>query len=227
MTDNPFQEEPLEHLWQMLRVVNLTIRPYYERVQKPYELPLPQYWILRCLRERPDITAQEISDFHGMRSMTVSRGVSQLVKKELIERTPDMLDKRRIKLNLTEKGTKLIEFLYERSLERDAFVFGDLSKQERLALNKTLKKISKRIRAVPWEWDKNGNKIHNVVPAEFEPPRSVNGSEDGDESAESAESGDSADSAEIETLRAENEQLRQIVADLTLKNHMLTKPEHV
>lgn len=219
MTDNSFQEEPLEHLWQMLRVVNLTIRPYYERVQKPYDLPLPQYWILRCLRERPNSTAQDISDFHGMPSMTVSRGVGQLVKKELVERQPDSLDKRRVRLNLTEKGSELIEFLYELSLERDAFVFGGLSQKERLALNKTLKKITGRIRASTWEWDKNGNKVHVLVPENFEPESvSLNGvlnDEDDDDLTENM--------AELEALRAENHQLKLIIADLTLKNHTLSQ----
>ena len=72
---------------------------------------------------------------------TISRAVTALMKREIVERVENEDDRREFRLRLTRKGTALYEELIPRLLRREQEILSCLSAQERRDFARLLGKI--------------------------------------------------------------------------------------
>ncbi len=110
--------------------------------QTRYGLDIPEWRVLATLGFRNDAcSAQYIAQCTRTHKSTISRAVTSLMKRQIIERVENADDRREFRLRLTRKGTDLYEELIPRLLRREREILSCLSAPERKALAGLLGKI--------------------------------------------------------------------------------------
>ena len=102
----------------------------------------PEQWsVLCCLWEKEGLYLTEVTDKTGRDKYTISRIVTLLSKKGLVESRPDSSDKRRTNLYLTPKGQALKEPVTALVEEFTHKVFQDFSEEDIASIKKLTKGI--------------------------------------------------------------------------------------
>ncbi len=110
--------------------------------QERYRLDIPEWRVLATLGFRNDAcSAQYISYCTRTHKSTISRAVTALLKRRLIERVANENDRREFRLRMTSKGKTLYEELIPRLLHREREILASLSAQERKDFARLLGKI--------------------------------------------------------------------------------------
>jgi DNA-binding MarR family transcriptional regulator len=117
--------------------------------QERYGLDIPEWRVLATLGFRNDAcSAQFISDCTRTHKSTISRAVTALMQRQIIERIENEDDRREFRLRMTRKGRALYEDLIPRLLRREQEIMSCLSAQERKDLAALLGKIEKSLHLV-------------------------------------------------------------------------------
>jgi DNA-binding MarR family transcriptional regulator len=110
--------------------------------QERYGLDIPEWRVLATLGFRDDAcSAQYISHCTRTHKSTISRAVTALMERKLIERVENEEDRREFRLRLTRKGKTLYEALIPRLLRREQEILSCLSARERKEFANLLGKI--------------------------------------------------------------------------------------
>ena len=107
-----------------------------------YGLDIPEWRVLATLGFRHDAcSAQYIAHCTRTHKSTISRAVTSLMKRQIIERVENEDDRREFRLRLTRKGATLYEELIPRLLRKEQEILSCLSAQERRDFARLLGKI--------------------------------------------------------------------------------------
>jgi DNA-binding MarR family transcriptional regulator len=110
--------------------------------QARYGLDIPEWRVLATLGFRVEpCSAQYIAHCTRTHKSTISRAVTTLMKRQMIERVENEDDRREFRLRMTAKGKALYEELIPRLLRREHEILSCLSVQERKNLAALLGKI--------------------------------------------------------------------------------------
>ena len=111
-----------------------------------YGLDIPEWRVLATIGFRDDAcSAQYISHCTRTHKSTISRAVTALMKRQLVERVENQDDRREFRLRMTPKGSALYQQLIPRLLRREQEILSCLSAQERKNFAKLLGKIEKSL----------------------------------------------------------------------------------
>lgn len=111
-----------------------------------YGLDIPEWRVLATLGFRHDpCSAQYIADCTRTHKSTISRAVTALMTRQLVERVENADDRREFRLRLTRKGTALYEELIPRLLRKEQEIMSCLSAQERRDFGRLLGKIEQSL----------------------------------------------------------------------------------
>jgi DNA-binding MarR family transcriptional regulator len=117
--------------------------------QARYGLDIPEWRVLATLGFRNDAcSAQYISDCTRTHKSTISRAVTALMERQIIERVENTKDRREFRLRLTRKGRALYEELIPRLLRKEQDILSCLSAQERKDFAALLGKIERSLALV-------------------------------------------------------------------------------
>ncbi len=111
-----------------------------------YGLDIPEWRVLATLgfRHAP-CSAQYIAQCTRTHKSTISRAVTSLMKRQIIERVENEDDRREFRLRLTRKGATLYEELIPRLLRKEQEILSGLSAQERRDFARLLGKIEQSL----------------------------------------------------------------------------------
>ncbi|MEO1344883.1 MAG: MarR family transcriptional regulator [Pseudomonadota bacterium] len=101
----------LRHAWRINFVANFFTGPVYRNLSDKFGITRPEFVILYCLRHMPGLVAQDICRVTGQPKNSISRAVSDLLKKGYVQRSIDPEDKRAKPLTLTEAGRTILDNL--------------------------------------------------------------------------------------------------------------------
>jgi DNA-binding MarR family transcriptional regulator len=111
-----------------------------------YGLDIPEWRVLATLGFRNDAcSAQYISHCTRTHKSTISRAVTALMKRQLVERVENQDDRREFQLRMTPKGSALYQQLIPRLLRREQEILSCLSAHERKDFARLLGKIEKSL----------------------------------------------------------------------------------
>ncbi len=111
-----------------------------------YGLDIPEWRVLATLGFRKDAcSAQYISQCTRTHKSSISRAVTALLQRKMIERVENEQDRREFRLRLTKQGRALYEELIPRLLRKEREIMSCLSVQERKALGELLGKVEKSL----------------------------------------------------------------------------------
>lgn len=100
--------------------------------QERYGLDIPEWRVLATLGFRVEpCSAQYIAHCTRTHKSTISRAVTALMQRQLVERVENTHDRREFALRMTRKGKALYEQLIPRLLRREQEILSCLSAQER------------------------------------------------------------------------------------------------
>jgi DNA-binding MarR family transcriptional regulator len=123
-------------------VSNALSSEYRER----YGLDIPEWRVLATLGFRNDAcSAQYIAHCTRTHKSTISRAVTALMQRQLIERVENEDDRREFALRMTRKGQALYEELIPRLKRKEQEILSCLSAQERKEFSSALGKIEKHL----------------------------------------------------------------------------------
>ena len=114
--------------------------------QTRYGLDIPEWRVLATLGIRNDAcSAQYISDCTRTHKSTISRAVTALMERQIVERVENAEDRREFRLRLTRKGRSLYEELIPRLLRKEQEILSCLSASERKQFAMLLGRIEKSL----------------------------------------------------------------------------------
>src|SRR5690242_19699830 len=87
---------PLPIAYRLSYVANFYVGPLVKNMERSFGLSRPEWIILFCLHQRPELSAQQISNVSGRPKTSISAAVRQLQEKKLIVRSTDVRDGRRL-----------------------------------------------------------------------------------------------------------------------------------
>lgn len=132
--------------FKLVRVVNLTARPFQAGLGKAHQLTLNEWRVMVVLASHPGSAATDIAEITGLDKMSVSRALSGLRKLGRVRLQSDDADLRRSKVYLTAAGKKLYARIGAQAQQREAQLFSGLSAQEHEAMGATLDKLVSALR---------------------------------------------------------------------------------
>lgn len=114
--------------------------------QERYGLDIPEWRVLATLGFRDDAcSAQFISRCTRTHKSTISRAVTTLMTRQLVERVENEDDRREFRLRMTRKGKALYEELIPRLKRKEQAILSCLSAQERKHFAFMLGKIERSL----------------------------------------------------------------------------------
>ncbi len=127
--------------FKLVRVVNLTARPFHERVGREHQLTLNEWRTMAVLGAQPGLTASQVADQTGLDKMAVSRALAGLKRHRRVQCREDPTDQRRSRLHLTAAGKALHATVSELGREREAALFAGVGADELARLGATLDRL--------------------------------------------------------------------------------------
>jgi DNA-binding MarR family transcriptional regulator len=127
--------------FKLVRVVNLTARPFNEGIGRRHDLSLNDWRVMMVLGSHPGTTASDVCQRTGMDKMSVSRSIAALARKRRVLRKPDPADGRRTLVWLSSAGQRLFDQLSVSARERERQVFRGVGAPEQARLGETLDRL--------------------------------------------------------------------------------------
>ena len=114
--------------------------------QERYGLDIPEWRVLATLGFRNEAcSAQYIAHCTRTHKSTISRAVTALMRRQLVERVENEDDRREYRLRMTRKGKALYQQLIPRLLRKEQAILACLSAQERKDFARLLGKIEQSL----------------------------------------------------------------------------------
>lgn len=138
-------DNPIGPLWHVCFVANSFVFPIYARFEKEHGITRMEFVVLFVLAQRGDTSWSDIVRMTGLPKNNISRGITRLVEKGLVERTEDALDRRRAVLVLTAQGRRLFDTLVVRYRERSEAFLATLTAGERDMLARGIRALATNV----------------------------------------------------------------------------------
>jgi len=97
----------------------------------PFDLAVTEWRVMAALGRFAPLTASEVGQRIVMDKVAVSRAVARLLRRRLIERTPDRADRRRAPLKLSARGRTVHARIVPLALEYEARLYEALTPGQR------------------------------------------------------------------------------------------------
>lgn len=127
--------------FKLVRVVNLTARPFVESLAKTHQLSLNEWRAMVVLASHPGVAAREIAEHTGLDKMSVSRAIAALDRHRRVRKEADPQDARRTRLWLNAAGQALFESIGASASQREAQLFSGISAAEQQAVSKLIDRL--------------------------------------------------------------------------------------
>ena len=130
----------------VFHAIESTIKDYRRFAQQNIaevipEMTIDQGLVLLFLNDYPEMTQREIAELVFKDNASMTRMIHTMVKKNFIRRSMNDEDRRRFKLEITEKGREVLEMLPAIIHENRKSSLKGISKNELAQLQVTLDKI--------------------------------------------------------------------------------------
>lgn len=132
--------------FKLVRVVNLTARPFLETVGKQHQLSLNEWRVMVVLASHPGVAATDVADSTGLDKMSVSRALGALERRGRLLRKEHPDDQRKSRLYLSAEGKRLFGKIGLTAKKREAELFSGVGKHELDQMGTTLDKLIGAVR---------------------------------------------------------------------------------
>lgn len=108
----PYLQQVIDRFWETIPSIWRIVRGHVRAVAvQNFEISVEQFHILRHIR-KGTVCASDLARTLGLSRPAISQAVETLVSKGLLTRTPQVGDRRFIRLELTAKGTTMLDAIF-------------------------------------------------------------------------------------------------------------------
>lgn len=132
---------PVEHAWRINFLANFLVGPVYRVFGDRFDLSRYEFVVLFCLSQHPGLVARDVCLLTGLPKNSISRAITLLLNKNLINREAHAQDKRAKTLAITIAGTDLLAKVLPYFEERQSQMRAVLSSDELAQFDKLLLKV--------------------------------------------------------------------------------------
>jgi DNA-binding MarR family transcriptional regulator len=133
--------------FKLVRVVNLTARPFHDIVGKEHSLTLNEWRAMIVIASHPGVAAADVAESTGLDKMAVSRAIAGLDAAGRLLKKPDPADQRRSLLFLSAEGQRVFAKVGRTAKRREAELYDGLEPRELQQLGSTLDKLIAAVHA--------------------------------------------------------------------------------
>lgn len=131
----------LSSVWRVSFIANFFTGPIYAELMDKYDLSRPGFVILFSLSQQDGLVARDICLVTGLPKNSISRAVTDLETKGLLERETDAADKRAKPLKITERGRALLADVVPLFAERQKALLAPLDETEIAEFDRLVSKL--------------------------------------------------------------------------------------
>ncbi|WP_300063960.1 MarR family winged helix-turn-helix transcriptional regulator [uncultured Roseobacter sp.] len=131
----------LSDAWRINFIANFFTGPLYGHLQEEFDLSRAGFVILFSLSQSESLVARDICQVTGLPKNSISRAISDLQKRGLVERRIHPVDKRAKPLALTKQGSALLTDVLPTIKARQAAMLSPLTKTEKAQFDELVVKI--------------------------------------------------------------------------------------
>lgn len=139
--DKDFSKHIGYYVQEIARKTTIILNHEFERVGITYS----QFRVLNCLWKKGGLTQKEILEIICVKPSTLTGIIDILVKKDLVIRKADEVDRRVKRIFLTDKGKGLKQASWQIIMELESRSTKKLSQEEKALMIKWLKCIDKNL----------------------------------------------------------------------------------
>ena len=152
-TDHPTVSELDAHLGFWLRYVSNHVSASFARLMEANDVTVSDWVALRQLYRAGASTPSELMEVLGMTKGAISKIITRLQAKGLVQRTVAADDKRASNILLTAAGARLVPKLAALADQNDEAYFGHLDAAQRTSLIDAMKQIVRmqQLKQIPTE----------------------------------------------------------------------------
>jgi DNA-binding MarR family transcriptional regulator len=110
-----------------------------------YGVTVSQCYLLQALSEKGPLSMQDLATHLCLKISTVTRLVDGLVKKKLVSRKKDPVDKRVVRVDMTEAGQRVHHKITEDLLAKEEELLASLSEETREGVVEAISMLLQRI----------------------------------------------------------------------------------
>lgn len=133
--------------FKLVRVVNLTARPFVETLSRTHRLTLNEWRTMVVLASHPGVAATDVVEATGLDKMSVSRAIAALARQGRLVKEADPAEARRARLTLSDTGEALYRRIGAAAAVREAQLFAGVSAAEQAQMGRTLDRLIAALRA--------------------------------------------------------------------------------
>jgi len=138
--DNAFLLEEFAP-FQLAVVANRVSAAIARVIDRKFNLHIPEWRMLTALAKYQPCSAQVVVEKTAMEPARVSRAQMRLVDLGMIDVRQDPGDRRRVIIELTEKGNDIVQQMVPDAMATEDFLYGVLTDEERQAFERGLAKL--------------------------------------------------------------------------------------
>lgn len=113
-----------------------------------FGIGIPEWRVIAMLGQFDRLTARDVGELSHMHKTKVSRAVSELAERGLIERTPNRDDRREAFLSLSMPGRRIYEQVAPMALTFEKRLLDDIPAAEMQAFERVLSTLTERVRVL-------------------------------------------------------------------------------
>ena len=136
-------------LFKLVRVVNLTTRPFVETLARTHQISLNEWRAMVVLASHPGCAAHEVAELTGLDKMSVSRAIAALERHARIRKAADRADARRTCLWLNAAGRALFKAIGKQAALRETQVFEGFNAADRQQLGESIDRLVHALHGAP------------------------------------------------------------------------------
>ena len=139
------EDQIRETVWSVARSSFTSLRGQLQRAH----LSPPQFWVLQMVDASPALSTSQISSRLGVRTPTATGFLDLLAKQGFIERIPSPQDRRKVTIQLTGRGARMVRSIRERLQARWHETLSSVPVSRKREILKALTELEERIEGEP------------------------------------------------------------------------------
>jgi len=134
--------------YRLVVAATLASRALARIYSRHFGIGIPEWRVMAMLGQFDRLTARDVGELSHMHKTKVSRAVSELVERGLIERTPNRDDRREAFLSLSLPGRRIYEQVAPMALTFEKRLMDDIPAAEMQAFERVLSTLTERVRVL-------------------------------------------------------------------------------
>ena len=148
---------------QLATLTQAIMRSVASLFEDRYAISLPEWKVLAIIRDKPGLAAVSVARLAHMDTVAVSRAVTKLLDRGLVNRELDSEDRRRSVLDVSAEGRELHDQIAPLASKLEANLLEELSEEEQRVFAKAIRVLHSKAKVLTDAYSTPTRRVHSNV----------------------------------------------------------------